>query len=71
MFFQQLLPPLCICALTSDSQWAETVLLGISLPVAGHDIIVKTESYLSHSINLCYYLSCIVLEEDNAYYYTR
>ena len=36
--FQQLLPPLCICARTPASQ-AETVLPGVvSLPVAGHNI---------------------------------
>ena len=36
--FQQLLPPLCICAHTSHSQWGEAVLPAVSLPVAGHDI---------------------------------
>ena len=35
--FQQLLLPLCIRAHTSDSQWAETVLPGISLTESGHD----------------------------------
>ena len=42
--FQQLLPPLCICAGTSDSQWAETASTalaflwrGITMTVTGHE----------------------------------
>ena len=57
--FQELLPQLCICAHTSNGQWAETVSGVVSLPVAGIKMTVAGQEKGEYRILLivCKYVT--------------